>query len=147
MTIMDELKCYVARLSITNRTDDYAKPYLPLRNSYLIAASVLSALSSYSRYTLKQIRLFTGEYRQSKRIILNKTKNIKSTALHRLIVWKYKTQRTVIAVRWKVPMGTYGDWANNVETLTQTTILGAAKPAPSVHVPKHITLYAVRRNN
>ena len=33
--------------------------------------------------------------KQVKHIILNKTKNIKSTALHRLIVWKYKTERTV----------------------------------------------------
>jgi hypothetical protein len=34
-----------------------------------------------------------------KHTMLNETKNIKSTAMHRLIVWKYKTQRTVIAVR------------------------------------------------
>ena len=52
MTIMDELKCYVARLVArlvtTNNTDDYATKYLPLRNSYLIAASVLSFFSSFS---------------------------------------------------------------------------------------------------
>ena len=64
---------------------------------------------------------------QRKRIILNKTKNIKSTALHRLIVWKYKTQRTVIAVRWMVPMGTHGDWANNVETPDTNNYSGGSK--------------------